>query len=131
MNPPSNLLRILTILTLGLWASAATGQAVYENFTFTTLAGTPEAGAGWHDGPGSAARLYIPTGAAIDAGGNVYVADSGNHTIRKTTPAGVVTTLAGLAGVSGSADGTGSAARFYSPFRRGPGHQRQCVRNRH
>ena len=45
----------------------------------------------------------------------VYVADTNNHTIRKITPAGAVTTLAGLAGASGSADGVGSAARFNSP----------------
>ena len=51
----------------------------------------------------------------MDSAGNVYVADSGNHTIRKVTSAGVVTTLAGLAGSVGSADGTGSAARFSYP----------------
>ena len=47
--------------------------------------------------------------------GDLYVADTGNNTIRKVTPAGVVTTLAGKAGVSGTADGRGAAARFNQP----------------
>ena len=64
---------------------------------------------------GSAARFELLNGVAVDSAGNVYVADTGNHTIRKVTPAGVVTTLAGSAGASGSADGTGSDARFNYP----------------
>src|SRR5207247_20831 len=81
----------------------------------TTLAGLAGSG-GSDDGTGSAARFYYPSGVATDSSGNVYVADSMNHTIRKITPAGVVTTLAGLAGSTGSDDGTGSAARFYGPY---------------
>ena len=71
---------------------------------------------------GMAARFGSPCGVATDASGNVYVADTGNSTIRKITPAGVVTTLAGLVspngvdGGPGSADGTGSAARFSNPY---------------
>jgi sugar lactone lactonase YvrE len=57
-----------------------------------------------------------PNGAASDSAGNLYVADSNNSTIRKVTPAGVVTTVAGVAGITGTADGMGSAARFYHPY---------------
>ena len=81
----------------------------------TTLAGT--AGSrGSTDATGSAARFYNPFGVSVDTAGNVFVGDSGNHTIRKVTSAGVVTTLAGTSGSIGSTDGTGSAARFYNPF---------------
>ena len=77
----------------------------------STLAGT--AGSrGSTDATGAAARFYWPTGVATDSAGNVYVADNGNNTIRKITPAGVVTTLAGTAGTRGSTDGTGAAASF-------------------
>jgi sugar lactone lactonase YvrE len=80
----------------------------------TTLAGT--AGArGSADGTGSAARFSTPSGVAVDGAGNVYIADTDNHAIRKVTAAGVVTTLAGNAGAIGSADGTGAAARFDFP----------------
>jgi hypothetical protein len=52
---------------------------------------------------------------AVDGVGNVYVADASNHTVRKVTPAGVVTTLAGAAESSGSTDGAGPLARFNRP----------------
>ncbi len=80
----------------------------------TTLAGS--AGAmGSADGIGGAARFEIPAGIATDTSGNIYVADQGNHTIRKITSLGVVTTLAGTAGITGSANGIGAAASFHSP----------------
>lgn len=82
--------------------------------TVTTIAGTARA-FGSTDGTGTAARFTNPAGIAVDAAGNLYVTDSGNHTIRKITPAGVVTTLAGKAGAKGTADGSGSTARFNSP----------------
>lgn len=77
----------------------------------TTLAGTPRV-TGASDGPGAGARFDGPRGIAVDAGGNVFVIDSRNYTIRRVTTAGAVTTFAGQAGSSGSADGTGNAARF-------------------
>lgn len=72
-------------------------------------------GAGAADGTGAAARFNEPFGVAVDGAGNVYVADSGNATVRKIAPGGTVSTLAGMAGSSGSADGMGSAARFLFP----------------
>jgi sugar lactone lactonase YvrE len=80
----------------------------------TTLAGLAGS-SGSADGTGSDARFRVPSGVAVDSAGNVYVADSGNHTIRKVTPAGVVTTLAGLEGSVGSTDATGNDARFNIP----------------
>ncbi len=80
----------------------------------TTLAGTPGV-AGSADGTGAAARFNLPSGLAVDAAGNVFVSDQANHTIRRITPAGVTTTIAGQAGTTGSADGTGAAARLSSP----------------
>src|ERR1044071_1746427 len=69
-------------------------------------------GRGNADGTGGAAAFDLPTSVAVDGAGNVYVADTRNDTIRKITPAGVVTTFAGVAGVAGSVDGTGAAARL-------------------
>jgi sugar lactone lactonase YvrE len=80
----------------------------------TTLAGAAGMQASI-DGIGAAARFNGPYGAAVDASGNVYVADTGNDTIRKITPAGVVTTLAGTAGAAGSTDGIGAAATLFAP----------------
>ena len=85
----------------------------------TTVAGSIEGGMMGHENPdgiGTNAWFSMPYGLAVDAAGNVYVADTGNGTIRKMTCAGVVTTLAGRTGFYGSADGTGSVARFNLPY---------------
>jgi sugar lactone lactonase YvrE len=80
----------------------------------STLAGLAgEAGSA--DGQGAAARFSSPSGLAMDSSGNIFVADTGNHTIRRITPGGVVTTFAGSAGQSGASSGTGTAARFAYP----------------
>lgn len=78
----------------------------------TTLAGSPTAGSA--DGTGAAAGFNNPNGICADASGNIYVADKGNFKIRKITPGGVVTTLAG-SGTAGTVNATGSAASFQNP----------------
>ena len=105
-------LKIFFVLTFLAFRSFA--QVNYTPYTFTTLAGVAYHGSA--DGTGSAARFNFPCGVAVDGAGNIYVADYYNSTIRKVTPSGVVTTLAGMPGNTGSADGTGSNARFSSPY---------------
>ncbi|MEO7108133.1 MAG: hypothetical protein ABIZ09_17285, partial [Rhodoferax sp.] len=79
----------------------------------TTLAGQGPV-TGLIDGTGTAARFNAPTGITTDGAGNMYVADSLNFAIRKITPVGVVTTLAG-GGIAGNVDAAGAAARFMLP----------------
>ncbi len=80
----------------------------------STLAG---AGISGHtNGNVASASFNGPTGVAVDSSGNVYVADQGNNLIRKITPSGTVSTLAGSAGVTGDTNGPGTAATFNQPF---------------
>jgi hypothetical protein len=80
----------------------------------TTFAGTAGV-AGSQDGTGTGAQFSNPGGLVFGALGNLFVSDSGNNTVRAITPAGVVTTVAGAAGLSGTQDGAGTSARFSSP----------------
>ena len=104
-----------TMMVLALSAIQSLAQSVYEPYTFTTLAGG--GGVTSPDQAGSAARFNNPNGVAVDSAGDVYVADTFNQVIRKVTPTGVVTTLAGVAGSSGSANGTNNSARFVGPYK--------------
>ena len=91
-----------------------TAPAQASQYEFTTFAGRA-GGWGSEDGPRDSARFKEPQGIARDSAGNLYVADTGNHVIRKIATDGTVSTLAGTAGASGSSDGIGAAARFLSP----------------
>jgi len=88
------------------------------NWTSATIAGTALI-SGSQDGSGAAIQFKTPYGIAVDTNDNVYVADTGNHTIRLLTYSGGTwssTTIAGSAGTPGSTDGTGSGALFKSPY---------------
>ena len=97
---------------------ADTGNNTLRMITAAGIVSTPagKAGSAGHsDGTGVAARFDAPTGLTATAAGIVYVADSGNQTIRKVVTGGVVTTLAGTAGTFGSVNALGTAASFYNP----------------
>jgi uncharacterized repeat protein (TIGR03803 family) len=81
--------------------------------TVSTFAGSTNSGS--NDGTGTVASFAGPEGLALDIAGNLFVADTLNSTIRKITPAGIVTTFAGTAGQVGNVNGTGAAARFNLP----------------
>ncbi len=80
----------------------------------STLAGVGGT-AGYEDGSAATAKMDNPAGVAVDFSGNVYVADYNNHLIRKISPQGEVSTLAGTAGVAGADNGTGTTAKFSNP----------------
>ncbi len=113
-----NILRgLLVFVALALFLSAAPlrAQLTYTPYAFTNFAGQP-GGPGVADGTDGGARFKSPTATTADSAGNVYVTDAGNFTIRRITPDGIVTTIAGSAGQPGSNNGTGSSARFGSIF---------------
>lgn len=109
-------LHLSLIIIAGIAATtySASGQSIYEPYRVTTIAGCGS-NIGSTDGPPDEAQFFNPQGTAADKEGNVYVVEEGNHAIRKITPDGVVSTFAGVADEYGSADGKGSAARFFSP----------------
>src|SRR5437016_4411862 len=90
------------LLVFSFLVAKTPGAATSDEFTFKTFAGTSLIGSA--DGVGGFARFWRAAGIAISDSGTLFVADSLNHTIRKITSAGVVTTLAGTAGTIGSAD---------------------------
>ena len=95
-------------------ATNHTIRALSSSNVVTTFAGAAGS-SGSADGTGGAARFNYPTGIAVDSSGTVYVADTTNNLIRKITSGGVVSTVAGVVGVSGWQDGTGAGAQFNMP----------------
>ncbi len=83
----------------------------------THFAGSTTRSSSYADGNSTSSRFRSPDGVAVDALGNVYVADTGNHSIRKISPSGDVSTIAGGTSnsSSGDIDGIASVARFNSP----------------
>ncbi|SFD38451.1 NHL repeat-containing protein [Paracidovorax konjaci] len=85
--------------------------------TIVTVAGTGVAGYGGDGGPAVAAQLNEPRGIAVDAAGNLYVADLNNHRIRRVDAGGTITTVAGTGAAGFSGDGgAATAAQLNSPF---------------
>lgn len=113
MNSDSRLLLVTLLVTLLLaGCEPVWGPPSPKVATVSTLAGSGEAG--YAEGSGVEAQFNFPSGLAVDSAGNLYVADAFNHCIRKITPQGVVSTLAGN-GSSGYADGPGAQAQFNLP----------------
>ena len=103
----------------GLLYVADSGNSTIRKVNAAGLVSTLAGSAGLpgsSDGTGANGHLNNPNGIKLDAAGNAYLADSGNNTIRKIAPGGVMTTLAGTAGVAGSADLNGTSATFSFPM---------------
>ena len=92
----------------------STVRKITSGGVVTTFAGTPGS-TGTTDATGTSARFNAPRGITSDAAGNLYVCDTGNHSIRKITSGGVVTTYAGRVGMAGTLDGAGTSAGFDGP----------------
>jgi uncharacterized protein (TIGR03437 family) len=105
--------------TGNVYVAETSGQRVRKilpNGVITAFAGTGALGSSGDGGPATAATLNTPIGLAIDAAGNVYIADTQNNRVRRVNPAGVITTVAGTGRVGSSGDGgPATAAELDTP----------------
>lgn len=102
----------LIALAFAIGLAGLRGEAQETGYTVATMAGSFTVGN--VDGPGAEARFGGAAGTAVDAQGNVYVADAANRTLRKISPSGLVSTLAGFPGATESREGAGSTAWFFA-----------------
>ena len=113
--------RGITIAADGVLFVADTGnhniRRIDLDGTVTTLAGSTQGDGGTADGIGTSARFFWPVDLVVDpVSGDLFVVEQFNHSIRRVTRSGVVTTFAGMKGTPGVRDGVGNAARFYQPW---------------
>jgi sugar lactone lactonase YvrE len=108
---------ILAAVVSVLIAHGTSAQSIYTPYAFTNFVGQPGV-EGWADGAQNSGRLHIPQSVAVDQSGNLFISDTFNHAIRKVSPAGVMTTIAGTPQNKGYGDGVGfaEAASFNSPI---------------
>ncbi len=85
-----------------------------QSYSVSLLAGSDKGG-GYRDGTGEEARFSLPSYGVLDSTGNLYIADAGNHVVRRVSSSGVVTTIAGVPGIAGFADGPANMAKFNQP----------------
>jgi hypothetical protein len=111
-RPANRVFSLALICAVSPFMAGPTGWS--QSYVWTTLAGS-QGNAGGADGTNGTARFDHPFGVAVDDTGDVFVADNHNHTLRRITPAGAVTTIGGLAGAAGNEYATESAARFNYP----------------
>jgi len=95
-------------------ADSQNNRIVQLNSAGTIVSIIGQTSGGLVNATGTAAKFSYPQGVVLDSSGNLFVADTQNHAIRKVTPAGVVTTYAGT-GIIGYADGSALSAQFKSP----------------
>jgi sugar lactone lactonase YvrE len=91
-------------------------RKVTPNGIITTVAGNGTQDFGGDGGPATSAQLFWPSGVAVDTAGNLFIADYGNQRVRKVTPGGVISTVAGIGSYGFSGDGrAATAAQLYNP----------------
>jgi sugar lactone lactonase YvrE len=114
---PSLVAGLTGLCTVAVAASLAAGAgAVPGTDMIATVAGTGVAGFAGDGGPATMAQLTNPEGIAVDGAGNLYIADRDNHRVRKVTPAGTISTVAGTGAAGFSGDGgQASAAQLKGP----------------